>query len=200
MEFFLPILIFAFSSTITPGPNNIMIMTSGLNFGIRRSLAHLFGICLGFPSMVVLVGLGFGVIFEHFPMLHMAIKVIGIMYLLYLAYLIANAGTQQQGETKSQPLTFIQAVLFQWVNPKAWVMATGAIAAFTQLDGHLFSQVLLVALGFFLVAFPCVGSWLYFGVLMNKIINNPKSVRYFNLTMALLLVVSILPVVAELIP
>ena len=108
MEFLVPVYLFAFSSTVTPGPNNIMIMTSGLNFGIRRSMPHFLGICLGFPVMVVVVGLGFGVLFEKFPVLHEIIKIAGIIYLLYLSWLIATAtSSSEDKESTGQPLSFL---------------------------------------------------------------------------------------------
>lgn len=108
MELLVPVYLFAFSSTITPGPNNIMIMTSGLNFGLRRSMPHLMGICLGFPVMVIVVGLGFGVLFETFPILHELIKIAGVAYLIYLSWLIATAsGSTEDKESTGQPLSFL---------------------------------------------------------------------------------------------
>ncbi|KGJ95807.1 LysE family translocator [Thalassotalea sp. ND16A] len=197
MELFLTILLFAFSSTITPGPNNVMIMTSGLNYGVKNSLPHLFGICLGFPTMVIIVGLGFGVLFEQYPFIHQIIKVLGIAYLLYLSWLIANANPNTLEGKNSKPFTFIQAFLFQWVNPKAWVMATGAIAAFTSVSGSILFEVSLISFAFLAVAFPCVGTWLYFGAGMKQVLQQEKYQRRFNVTMALLLVLSIVPVLLE---
>ncbi|MEW6996331.1 LysE family translocator [Colwelliaceae bacterium BS250] len=200
MEFFYASLLFALSATITPGPNNIMIMTSGLNYGVKKSLPHLFGICLGFPAMVIIVGLGFGIVFETYPVLHQLIKIAGILYLLYLAWMIASSKPSdlKSGDTESKPFSFIQAVLFQWVNPKAWVMVTGAVAAYTSTQGNVFIQVFAIAMAFFIVAFPCVGSWLYFGVGMRQVLQKPNYQRAFNILMALLLVLSITPVIVEL--
>ena len=199
MEIYLAILVFAISSTVTPGPNNIMIMTSGLNFGVKRSMPHLLGICLGFPLMVVAVGLGFSAVFEKFPIVHEIIKVLGVTYLLYLAWLVASsAPTSMEGDKKSNPLTFMQAALFQWVNPKAWVMATGAIAAYTSQDTTMLLQVMVISLSFFVVSFPCVGVWLIFGSGLKRFLTEAKYQRVFNISMALLLVVSVLPVLNEL--
>ncbi|WP_415887605.1 LysE family translocator [Neptuniibacter sp. QD37_6] len=199
MEIYLAILVFAISSTVTPGPNNIMIMTSGLNFGVKRSMPHLLGICLGFPLMVVAVGLGFSAVFEKFPIVHEIIKVLGVTYLLYLAWLVAScAPTSMEGDKKSNPLTFMQAALFQWVNPKAWVMATGAIAAYTSQDTTMLLQVMVISLSFFVVSFPCVGVWLIFGSGLKRFLKEAKYQRVFNISMALLLVVSVLPVLNEL--
>ncbi|WP_415891935.1 LysE family translocator [Neptuniibacter sp. PT8_73] len=199
MEIYLAILVFAISSTVTPGPNNIMIMTSGLNFGVKRSMPHLLGICLGFPLMVVAVGLGFSAVFEKFPIVHEIIKVLGVTYLLYLAWLVASsAPTSMEGDKKSTPLTFMQAALFQWVNPKAWVMATGAIAAYTSQDTTMLLQVMVISLSFFVVSFPCVGVWLVCGSGLKRFLKEAKYQRVFNISMALLLVVSVLPVLNEL--
>ncbi|EAR61653.1 LysE family translocator [Neptuniibacter caesariensis] len=200
MELYIAILVFAFSSTITPGPNNIMIMTSGLNYGIKRSVPHLVGICLGFPLMVAAVGLGFSTIFDKFPILHEIIKVLGVAYLLYLAWLVASAAPSslESKEQESKPLTFMQAALFQWINPKAWVMATGAVAAFTSQSTEMLIQVMAISLSFFAVSFPCVGSWLLFGSVLKRFLNQPNYQRMFNVSMALLLVVSVLPVLNEL--
>lgn len=199
MEIYLAIIIFAASTTITPGPNNIMIMTSGLNYGVKNSIPHLLGICFGFPAMVIMVGLGFSVVFEMYPLFHEVIKVLGVAYLLYLAWLIASSSPTSLEVEKSKPLSFTQAALFQWVNPKAWVMATGAVSAYTSISTDIFSQVIFIALAFFIVAFPCVGIWLVFGVGLKKYLNSPKHQKIFNLFMALLLMASVLPVVKELV-
>jgi threonine/homoserine/homoserine lactone efflux protein len=198
MEFYFAVIIFATSTTITPGPNNIMIMTSGLNYGIKSSIPHLLGICFGFPAMVIMVGLGFSVVFEMYPVLHELIKVLGVAYLLYLAWLIATSSPTSLDAENARPLSFIQAALFQWVNPKAWVMATGAVSAYTSISSDIFSQVIIIAFAFFIVAFPCVGIWLVFGVCLKKYLHSPKHQKVFNLSMAILLIASIAPVLKEL--
>ena len=197
MEHSLALFLFVVSATITPGPNNIMIMTSSVNFGVKRSLPHLFGICLGFPAMVVLVGMGISVLFEQYPIFHQIIKVLGILYLLYLSWKIATAPVNPMDDAKSKPLTFIQAAVFQWVNPKAWVMATGAVAAYTTLSGDLTWQVLYIALNFLVVAFPSVAIWLFFGLALKRLLQAPIHQKIFNIAMALLLVSSMLPVIID---
>ncbi len=199
MTLYLAILLFAFAATITPGPNNIMIMASGLNYGYRRSLPHLMGICLGFPAMVIMVGMGLGVVFEQFPITHYIIKILGTLYLIYLSWLIATAPVSSLEANAGHPLTFFGAVLFQWVNPKAWVMITGAIAAYTTTGENLHIQVLTITSAFLLVAFPCVGAWLFFGVTLKKFLSDDYYQRLFNIIMALLLLVSIAPIIIELI-
>jgi threonine/homoserine/homoserine lactone efflux protein len=197
MELFLAVLFFAFSTTVTPGPNNVMIMSSGVNYGIRQSVPHWLGICLGFPLMVMLVGLGFGVVFDRFPHLHQLIKIVGTVYLVWLAWHIASARPETIATGKSKPLSFIQAALFQWVNGKAWIMASGAVAAFTSVTGVYWYQVLMITLAFLLVAFPCVGIWLVFGATLRKVLTKPLFQRFFNVCMGLILLLSVLPVITE---
>lgn len=199
MELYLAILLFAASTTITPGPNNIMIMSSGLNYGVKSSIPHLLGICFGFPVMVIMVGLGFSIVFEMYPVFHQIIKVVGVVYLLYLAWLVASSSPTSLEGSKSKPLGFMQAALFQWVNPKAWVMATGAVSAYTSISTDIFAQVLFIALAFFIVAFPCVSIWLVFGASLKKYLKSARHQKAFNLSMALLLVASVLPVIHEII-
>ena len=154
MELIISIFIFALSSSITPGPNTVMIMTSGLNHGIKNSLPHVFGICFGFPIMVILLGLGLGFIFEKYTFLHETIKIAGVLYLLFLAYKISTSSKASFKSKKSKAMTFVQAFIFQWLNPKAWVVAAGAISAYTNSAENIYAQVFLIAFIFFLVAFP----------------------------------------------
>lgn len=193
MEFFIAVLVFAASTSITPGPNNIMILSSGVNYGARRSMPHYLGICFGFPVMVALVGIGFGAVFEQLPALYGVIRVAGVLYLLYLAWTIASASPKTLETGEAKPLTFFQAVLFQWVNPKAWVLATGAVAVYTTSGAGIFGQVLAIAVIFFLVAFPCIGAWLFFGLGLKRVLQKPLHQRIFNVAMAVLLVLSIVP-------
>jgi len=197
MDLFLAVLFFAFSTTITPGPNNVMIMSSGVNYGIKQSVPHWLGICLGFPLMVLLVGLGFGVIFDRYPHLHQLIKILGTAYLIWLAWRIASARPETIATGKSKPFSFIQAALFQWVNGKAWVMASGAVAAFTSVTGVYWYQVFMITLAFLLVAFPCVGVWLVFGAWLRKVLTQPLFQRIFNILMGGILLLSVLPVIME---
>ena len=195
MELIFAIALFAFSSGITPGPNNIMLMTSGVNFGIKQSVPHLLGISLGFPAMILAVGLGMSAVFQAYPILHAVIKVLGIIYLLYLSWLIANSSSKMEGKKVSKPFSFIQAAAFQWVNPKGWIMAVGAIATFTSVNQALTPQIITIASVFLCVAFPCAIVWLSFGVALKRILKNERQQRIFNVSMAILLVASIIPMV-----
>jgi threonine/homoserine/homoserine lactone efflux protein len=198
MEWYLAIIVFAVSTTLTPGPNNIMIMASGLNYGVKKSIPHLLGICFGFPVMVVLVGLGFSTVFDSYPVVHEVIKGIAVLYLVYLAWLIASASPTTLEIQHSKPLSFIHSALFQWVNPKAWVMATGAVSAYTSVSSDVVFQVVLIALAFFVVAFPCVGVWLIFGAGLKRYLHSPVRQKVFNVSMAGLLMISIYPAFNEL--
>ena len=191
-------LLFAFTAAITPGPNNIMIMASGLNFGLRASLPHLLGISLGVPAMLLMVGIGAGYLFERYPLLHEIIKIAGVLYLLYLAWLIARSAPSSS-EQRSAPLTFFQAALFQWVNPKTWIMGTSAIAAYTSVGTDMALQVAIICLVFFLMALPSAGTWLVFGRALQRLLRRPHHRNVFNIVMAILLVASVVPVVDELI-
>ncbi len=191
MQHLSAIFLFALSTSITPGPNNIMVMTSGLNHGLRKTTPHYLGICLGFPAMVLAIGLGLGAIFMQLPMLHKIIKIVGIGYLLYLAWLIAK--TKPELAESGKPLSFMQAVLFQWVNPKAWIMAMGAVATYTSLDGNILTEVAIITGIYLLVLFPAVGSWFLCGSRLQLLIKSPRQQRAFNICMALLLVSSVLP-------
>ena len=191
-------MVFAVIAAVTPGPNNVMLTTTGLNFGVRRGIPHLLGICIGFPVMLALIGLGFGTLFELYPVLHEAIRLVGIVYLLYLAWKIAMSSGGVEREERAKPIGFWQAAAFQWVNPKAWVMGSSALAAFTSLDDSFFLQVAIVCVTFFFVTLPCAGIWLVFGAGLQRFLRDPGHLRLFNVAMALLLVASILPVVWDL--
>ena len=190
LEVLLPLILFVFSTSITPGPNNLMIMSSGLNFGVGRSLPHLLGICLGFPAMIIAIGLGLGALFSQFPILHEIIRWVGIAYLLYLAWVIANTREVGSAEGK-KPFTFLQAVAFQWVNPKGWIMAVGALAAFTTPDGAMLLEAGRIALTFILIGGPCIIIWMMFGVGLKQLLKDPRHLRAFNIAMGLLLAASV---------
>lgn len=191
MKFLIPLIIFCFSTLITPGPNNLMIMLSGVCFGVKRSLPHYLGIVFGFAGMVVLVGLGLGELFTQFPILHQIIKYLGIAYMLYLAIKIICADHLATVKGRSQPISFINAVLFQWVNPKAWMMAIGSVSAYTTLTGNVFQQILLIAAVYFIIGIPCIGTWLFSGAALSRYLYNPSHMKKFNYVMGGLLILSI---------
>jgi len=196
LELLLPLCTFAAVSSITPGPNNTMILASGLNYGFVRSLPHLFGITCGFTFMIFATGMGLHVVFEQVPMLQTILKYGGAIYLLWLAWKLAHAAPMSGEQAAlSKPMTFFGAAAFQWINPKAWVMALSALTTylpqgFTVIDAAMLAGV------FGLIGVFCVGAWAMFGVAMRRVLQDPRSVRIFNIVMALLLVGTLYPMLA----
>lgn len=184
---------FAFVSSITPGPNNLMLMASGANFGFARTIPHMLGIGIGFTIMIILVGAGLIRLFDAFPVAHVILKTLSVAYLLWLAWKIANAGAPQGAGTGGTPFTFVQAALFQWVNPKAWTMALTAITLYAP-DRSLVA-ILWVALIFGAINLPSVSTWTVLGQQMRRVLSSPRRLQMFNGCMALLLVASLYPVV-----
>ncbi|CAB3648118.1 MAG: LysE family translocator [Achromobacter sp.] len=191
-----PLALFALVSSITPGPNNVMLAASGLNFGFRRSMPHLLGVNLGFTLMIFLVGVGLGSVFQQVPQLYTVLKYVGAAYLLYLAWKIANSGGMEDGAVSGKPMTFLQAAAFQWVNPKAWVMAVGVIATYTPQAGF-FANLVIATVVCGIVNLPSIGIWVTFGTALRRVLHKPWAIRAFNISMALLLVASLYPVALE---
>lgn len=192
-DLFLALALFAFVSSITPGPNNLMLMASGANFGFRRTVPHMLGVALGFVFMVVLVGAGLVQVFDAYPVSYNVLKILSVTYLLYLAWKIAHAGPAEASENAGTPMTFLQAAAFQWVNPKAWAMALTAISAYT--PNQTLPAILIVAAVFGAINLPSVGSWTLLGQQMARFLTNPRRLTQFNWLMAFLLVVSLYPVI-----
>ena len=198
-ELFASLALFCFVSSITPGPNNLMLMSSGLTFGLARTVPHMLGVALGFVVMVFGVGVGLGALFEAVPQLYFALKIVSVVYLLWLAWKIANSGPLGDGgKVAGKPMTFLQAAAFQWVNPKAWVMAVTAIAAYAPKSAFL-TNVVIVSLVFGIINLPCIAAWASFGNLLRAYLREARVVRWINLGMALALVASLLPLLAEIV-
>lgn len=188
-----PLVTFAVATSITPGPNNIMLTASGANFGFRRTLPHLLGVAIGFTFMVLAIGLGLSEIFERLPVIHQVLRYGGAAYLLYLAYRIATAAptTPNAAQPVGRPLTFLQAALFQWVNPKGWMMAVGAISTYTTVGGDLMLESVMIALIFGAIGLPSAALWAALGVAIGRLLQARWALRAFNIAMALLLVASL---------
>lgn len=185
---------FAFVTTVTPGPNNLMLMASGANFGFRKTLPHMLGIMVGVSVMVLVVGGGLMALFDTYPLLNKVLQGVSIAYLLWLAWKIANAAPLKASDEKGTPMTFLQAAAFQWVNPKAWAMCLSAITLYAP-DRTLLS-VVMVACVFAVVSFPAISVWAWLGLVVRQWLTSPKRNRAFNITMAVLLVGSLYPVLA----
>lgn len=183
---------FAFATSITPGPNNMMLFASGVNFGFKQTIPHMLGIGAGFFTLLVAVGFGLGALLETVPVLHLALKVLGGAYLLWIAWAIGNTHEIAEPTSNAKPMTFLGAAAFQWVNPKAWIMAIGGMAAYADPDNITWS-VLFVASIFAVVNVPCVSCWAGFGSALRGWLSVPPRLKWFNITMALLLVLSLWP-------
>jgi len=186
--------IFALVSSITPGPNNFMLLSSGVNFGFRRTIPHMLGIAGGFFSLLLGVGLGLGTLLKAFPALELTLKVLGGAYLLFLAYRTAMSRKVASVEDAAKPMTFFEAAMFQWVNPKAWVMAVTAMAVFTSASMPYLS-VLIVALMFTVVNLPSVSIWTGFGTSLRQWLSDPTRLKWFNIAMGVLLALTVVPMV-----
>ena len=196
-EVFWALLAFTFVAGITPGPNNLMLMTSGVKFGFGGALRHLTGVILGFALMVVLIGFGLDAVFERFPKFMPVMRILGSAYMLWLALKIALAGPVGEVEGGGRPIGFLAAAAFQWVNPKAWVMALSALSTYAGVADNYIRSVLLIALLCAAITIPCSGAWVLFGSSLRRLLSNPRMVRPFNLVMAALLLASIAPILIE---
>lgn len=192
IDTFIALLLFAFTTSITPGPNNMMLFASGVNFGFRRTVPHMLGIGAGFLSLLIGVGLGLGALLHAIPVLYTLLKFAGGAYLLWMAWKIGMSRSLADGRIGAQPMTFIGAAAFQWVNPKAWVMAVTAMATYTD-DSQYYVTVMLVGLAFAAVNLPSVSTWAAFGSALREWLSVPARLKWFNITMAVLLVISLWP-------
>jgi threonine/homoserine/homoserine lactone efflux protein len=189
---------FAFVSSITPGPYNLMLMTSGANFGFVRTIPHLLGVSIRFVAMVLIVGAGLAQVFLAFPVLHTVLKIVSAVYLIYLAWKIAvSPPPNAEGAARAAPMTFLQAAAFQWVNPKAWSMALTAISVYAPVGPEGTSPLTLavIAVVFGAINLPSVGVWTAIGTQLRRVLSSPGAFRVFNGLMAALLVASLILVV-----
>jgi threonine/homoserine/homoserine lactone efflux protein len=185
---------FAVVMFFTPGPNNIMLLSSGLTYGFRRTVPHIAGITIGFAFMVGAVGAGLGTVFIAYPVLQIILKYLGVAYLIYLAAMIAmSEPAEPDKETGRGPMTFWGAAMFQWVNAKGWVMVIGTITAYAAIANFPWNIAIQVALSLVLGASSCT-AWALFGTALRPILTSRMAVRAFNFVMALLLLASLYPV------
>jgi len=196
LSFVPPLGLFAFVCSVTPGPNNVMLTASGSTFGYRRSVPHMLGISLGTVIMVLLLGVGLGQVFAAVPRLYTVLKYVSAAYLIWLAVKIARATGVASGHAGSQPLNFWQAAAFQWANPKAWIMCVGIVATYTPRQGFFLNLPLsAVVLG--MIDYPSISVWTLFGTAVGRALRTPVALRVFNGFMAVLLLLSLVPVSLE---
>jgi threonine/homoserine/homoserine lactone efflux protein len=192
-ETILPYLIYCVAMSGTPGPNNVMVLASGVNYGYRRTIPHIMGINIGFSLMMFVMAVGLGSVFLAEPRLQWAMKAIGIAYMLWLAWKIATASGVGDSEGGGRPMTFLEAAAFQWVNVKAWVMVVNAISIYSPEGQGPLGAALYLSLILMVAGAPPTHIWALFGVGIRRFLGNPKALRAFNITMALLLVLSLIP-------
>jgi threonine/homoserine/homoserine lactone efflux protein len=188
---------FLASMGFTPGPNNILVATSGVNFGFRATLPHILGVTVGYPVMLLIVGLGLARVFIALPQTHVVLKYICIVYLLYLAWRIATASAATGLRKIAKPLTFMQAAAFQWVNGKGWVVALSAMTTYTVVNSTLLLQIVALSAIALLITFASVSTWTLFGAMLRQYLHTERRRRGFNYAMAALLVASVIPVFWE---
>lgn len=169
-----------------------MVTASGAAVGLRRSVPHIAGVTIGFGLMLLVLAFGSGSVFASYPALHSWLRIVGALYLLYLAWRIAGAGSPTLSGRDQRPLTFLEAALFQWANPKAWTLALGSIAAFTPVGKPLGSELALIIGVFVVMTIAALVTWCLFGVAVARFLKSPRALRGFNLTMAALVALSVL--------
>jgi threonine/homoserine/homoserine lactone efflux protein len=194
----LSLVTFAFVSAMTPGPNNIMLAASGVNFGFMRTIPHMAGVAIGFAILQIAAGFGLGALFVRFPLLHTVLKIAGVLYLLFLAWKTANAGSLsargKPGAEAPKPLNFWQALAFQAVNPKALIMAISSMSIYVR-PGSVVGDVLLITAIFAATSVLSTTTWTGFGTALREALKDPRRIRIFNIAMALALVASVVPMV-----
>ncbi|MEQ5767577.1 LysE family translocator [Halomonas sp. H33-56] len=196
LAFLLPAALFMVSMTITPGPNNVMLTASGANYGFLRTLPHLFGILGGCFVLFASIALGLGVVFERYPVVQGGLKLVGSLYLLYLAWKIATAPPPDLRVGDARPLSFVQAAAFQFANPKAWVMGIALMAGFLPDGGNLWVNALLLAGVAELVGLPCIALWAGFGTAIGRLLKSDRSWRVFNGVMGALTAACVVMILA----
>lgn len=190
-------ILFALVMTITPGPNNTMLLASGVNFGVRRTVPHMLGISTGVALLMMSVGLGLGEVVARVPALYTVLEAFSAAYLLYMAWRIGSSGELRAQQARARPMTYLEGLAFQWINPKAWMMVLSAAATIRLSADHRLSALAMAGL-FVVVGLPCISLWAAFGQALSGFLAKPRARRIFNLTMAALLVASLYPMFAQL--
>jgi threonine/homoserine/homoserine lactone efflux protein len=197
LELFLALLTYAGIAAWTPGPNNTLLMASGITHGLRKTMPMIAGVAIGFPLMIFVISLGLGQVFQQQPILHTVLKFVGLAYMLWLAWKIASAKPHVGGgATSTQALGFFHMVLFQWVNPKAWIMAITSLSAYTVAENYTASALIVVATTL-LMGITSATGWAAFGQLLGRFLADPKWFRVINISLAVALVLSLVPMLTQ---
>lgn len=186
LELILAVALFAFVTSVTPGPNNIMLTASGANFGFKRTLPHIAGIITGMGLLNISVGLGLGALFTQFPVLQQVLRIVGSAYLLWLAYKLLSFSAISDKNTEAKPFSLVQAAAFQYINPKAWIMVISANASFSLMGDGYWWSVLMITTIYAVVGTPSIMVWAGFGQYMRQFLGQQNVLRLFNITMAVL--------------
>lgn len=187
-------MIYSFAMAITPGPNNLMLIASGANFGLMRTVPHILGITFGFALLFLVVGLGLGALFQAYPLAQTLLKVMGFAYILWLSWKVATASGFGDASAKAAPFTALQAAAFQWVNVKAWMSALSAFGVYTTTGGRVFVEAATLSTLTLFTTLPAVIIWAAMGAGLRRFLEDPQKLRLFNIAMAALLVLSLLPI------
>ncbi|WP_321818511.1 MULTISPECIES: LysE family translocator [unclassified Paraburkholderia] len=190
-------MLFVVVTSITPGPNNTMLLTSGVNFGFRRTVPHMLGISAGVVVLMLCVGFGLGEAFRRIPVLYTVLEAASVAYLLWLAWKIGTSGGMKIKSGERRPMRFHEAIAFQWINPKAWMMVLTAVTTI-RLSTDFGLNIVAMAVLFYVVGLPCICVWAAFGTGMRRFLADPRRLRLFNIAMALSLVASMYPLLVHL--
>lgn len=186
------VILFTMGATLTPGPSNTLVMTSASRFGARRSVPLLLGTCLGFPSLLFTIGLGLGFVVDQYPDFFFYLRVLGALYICYLAYKIFGIAEIGDAKASENPFGFLHGALFHWVNPKSWIVAFGAISSFSIFSDRAIVNTTVVSIIFVITALPCVGLWMLAGGTIRNHLNTKARIIWFHRIMAILLLSSLL--------
>lgn len=192
---YLALVLFAFSGSFSPGPNNLLVMSSGALFGFKRTIPHIIGIAVGFNIVLLGALLGMGVIVDQFPWLLTVVKTVGAAWLAWMGFKFFKAAFTKQNtkdntsktETRSRPFRFYEAVLIQWVNPKAIIMALAAASAYVGVADDIWLRTLLICGTFLIMGFASAGTWTIAGNALNRLMSSGRSATILNVFMGLLL-------------
>ncbi len=196
VETLVALIVFAAVTSVTPGPNNAMVLASGVHFGFRRTIPHMVGIALGYGVMLAIIGAGIGAAMSVSPLVEVAMRLASGAWMMWVAWSLARSTHAGGDASRLRPMTFIEGALFQWVNPKGWVLALSSMSLFTK-SGDLVTDVTIVVAVYVVTCLPSSSIWTAFGVSLRRFLAVPWRLRAFNFSMAILLLASTLPLIFE---